>query len=317
MGVDKGIDFGATAAATTYAMGKGGLAMPTPAAVDKFSPVMFGWLSAYLNHPEVGPILRRAAADPNYTPQRLQAELMNTNWWRSTSESQRLWDAKVSTDPASARSAVDQQIAAITRLARQAGIGLTADVIRTIATTALRNGWSDIQVQQAIGAEALKNPKAAAALGKGAVGRQAREMAAEYGIPMAQQSINSWATQIATGNATIDDLQTWLIGQAQALYPHLADELARGITVHQLADPYVQTAAKTLGLNPETMDFSEGKWNVALNYVDDKGKRRPMTLAEWQNRLMQDDTYGYRFTQDAQNKAYGVAEKLASMFGRA
>src|SRR5690242_1146354 len=59
----------------------------------------YGYVGAILDNPEVGQVLRTAAAQ-GWTKERLQGAIFNTNWWRNTSASQRAWEVLKSTDPA-------------------------------------------------------------------------------------------------------------------------------------------------------------------------------------------------------------------------
>jgi hypothetical protein len=100
------------------------------------------------------------------------------------------------------------------------------------------------------------------------------------------------------------------------MFPTLSDDLDRGLTVQDVADPYREVAARVLDINPSEVDFSASQWNRALNFAGQDGKRRVMTLDEWENTLRQDDQYGYLNTEEATDKAYEVARSIGRAFGR-
>jgi hypothetical protein len=99
------------------------------------------------------------------------------------------------------------------------------------------------------------------------------------------------------------------------MFPSLAADLERGLDVETLVNPFREMAARTLEINPANIDFSESKWNAALNFSDDKG-RRMMTLNEWGQYLRETPEYGYEYTSQAHNRAYEIAETLGKTFGR-
>ena len=70
-------------------------------------------------------------------------------------------------------------------------------------------------------------------------------------------------------------------------------------------------------MNPESIDFVDPNWSKAVTFVTDKGEQRPMNYNEWGDYLRQTRSFGYEFTSEAQSRAYGVANDLARLFGKA
>ena len=63
---------------------------------------MYPALGALINQPGVQQVLLDAANN-EWPPEKLQAQLENTAYWKTTTETQRAWDIVVATDPATAQ----------------------------------------------------------------------------------------------------------------------------------------------------------------------------------------------------------------------
>lgn len=278
----------------------------------------YGWAAAFLDHPEVGPILMQAAEN-GWTQQKMLTELRKTNWWQNTTESQRQWDALKAQDPASAEQQVAVQSDALKQVASQLGGQLDPERLAKLSERVIRNGLagdgSSSLVTQMVARELLRDDQQSG-IRDGILGRNLRSEADSYGIPLSDKAVDRWIRQIAKGQATVDDFTNYARTQAKGLYGSLADDIDKGMTVKDLADPYMQVASQILGTTPEQMKLTDGKWNAALNFVDDKGQRRTMTLAEWQDKLRTDPRYGYGDTTEAKNKAWAVAGAINNMFGK-
>ena len=274
----------------------------------------FGWAAAFIDHPEVGPVLQNAARG-GWTMQKLETEVRKTKWFQQTTQAQRQWDVLEGQDPATAERQVTQRLQEITRLASQLGAKIDADRAKGLARQSLRNGWQGQDLSNALGAELVKTGRIGN-LRRGLIGQGIQSSAREYGVPLSQPTVNAWVQKIADGRATQDDYMTYVRNQARSMFPTLSDDLDRGLTVQDVADPYREVAARVLQINPSEVDFSASQWNRALNFAGQDGKRRVMTLDEWENVLRQDDQYGYMNTEEATEKAYQLARGIGRAFGR-
>jgi hypothetical protein len=284
--------------------------------IERQAASAYGWASAFLLHPEIGPLLRKAAQE-GWTQQYLENEIRKTQWWQTTTESQRAWDQITAADPATATARVDQNLDDARTIVSQLGGTLDEDVLRSIVTRSLRDGWDQQQLTTALAGELLRTPEGTTQVRAGVVGRSLSEIAYNYGVPISQATLDSWAAKIAVGTVTMDDFSNWVRNQASGMYPSLADDIQRGMTVKDLTEPYAQVAARVLGLTPEQVDFTDPKWNVALNYSDPStGTRRTLNLFEWATLLRKDPAYGYEYTPDAIEKAYALADMIAHTFGK-
>jgi hypothetical protein len=299
--------------------------MPTGLSPDPtiMAQQLLGSWASYLNHPDIGSIIKEAAAE-GWDPTLLEATLQQTEWWQTTSAAKRTWDAAVGQDPATAQAQVDARMAEITNLSQEMGLDLGAieragagNMVMHLATQSLMYGWSTAQLQDAIGAEVLRDPILGQQVREGTVGQEIRAAASDYGVPLSDGVLDERARQIAAGTSTMDDYKTYLIKQAKATYGELDGALDRGETVRQVADPYLQIASQMLGLDPSQLQLNDPKWMAALAYKDPAtGKSRTLNFDEWQQRIRSDATYGYGKTDMAKDKAREFAMMLGQELGK-
>lgn len=274
----------------------------------------FGWAASFLDHPELGPILRRAARE-GWTAQKLQTEIFKTDFWRTKTRSERAWENLLAQDPAEAQRRIETEKQQLRQVAANLNGALTDLQLNEIAERVVRYGWQGQEIVSAVSSELLKGSDPSQVLRTGITGRSIQQISNQFGIPISDTALQDWSQRIATGQALLEDFTNYARTQAKSLYPSLAADIDRGATVEALADPYRQYASRVLGINPAQIDFSEPRWNVALNFGDDKG-RRMMTLNEWGQYIRTNAEYGYEYTDEAQNRAYSAAQTIARVFGR-
>jgi hypothetical protein len=274
-----------------------------------------GILAPFVNDPEIRALLGRYVRG-EIDDATLQGLVMQTKLWTTTTQAQRAWDTLGTTDPASQASKVTAQAAALTAQAR--GMGITLDPARAdqLARDSLRNGWNEVQIQQALGAEFHYN--AAQLQGQASAFRsQVDNLASSYFIPLSDAAKGNYVTWMVQGIVDQGWVENQMRNYAKSLFPTIAADIDKGTTVAQYAEPYRQLAAQTLGVNPSSIDFVDPKWGAALNFVDPKdGSRRPMTLDQWNQTLRSDERYGWRNTSSAKAESYALVMNLAKAMGR-
>lgn len=276
-------------------------------------------LAFLLNDPEVGPLLRKAV-DPNstYSPGRFQAELMQTRWWTTRSQSAREYDILASTDKGTFKQNIQTYKTGILHRAQQLGVALNQSELSWLANSMYRNGQS------------MDGPELNAALAKirssspsrqreGAIRTYARaargRASGSYFLTMNPGSAERWGNWIATGQKTEQDLETYLREKAAAKYPWLAKSLNAGQTMQDMFSDHVSTIAETLELDPNAVNLTDKRWNKVLNYQDPRtGERRAMTTGEAQYLARQDHRF-WRTAGGREQDAQG-ARMILEMFGK-
>jgi hypothetical protein len=283
--------------------------------------------AAYLlNHPEVGPLLLKAVAG-EYDQQTFQQKLYATKYWKSTADAQRKWDAFASLDPASAKAQVTQMRARLKDLSGSLGRSLTAQGQHWVSVQALRNGWDDTQVTDAVlstikwgdygqgsGAASGKQTKAIGG-DMGATIQQLRALNAQYMVQGSDRGDFDRALRVLGGEQTMEGIESMLAEQAKQRWTHLSDSIEAGVTPAQYFEQHRAVIAEQLEINPDQVDLMrDPAWRQVISHNDEQsGQIRPMTLSEATTLARKDERW--KATKGAQAEASSFAENLARMFG--
>lgn len=257
---------------------------------------------------------------------KFQAELMTTNWWKTHSASQRDWMKTVGMDPASAEQQMGQKMTQIRALVASSGLPLSEAQIRWESSLALQNNWDDMQLRQNLHMVAFSSAGATptSVTQAGAIGTAAqsiRAMAADYLLPMSDETAGNWAMEVWDGTKSLDDLKGTLAHSSAFTWggknPELVDAMNRGITPRQFIDPQIQAVAKELEMSTDQINPLDPKWNGILNYQDPNNPKTPprmMTVPEAQTFARSQQAY--RTTDGARQAAYDTALQLGQLMGK-
>lgn len=251
----------------------------TGSAADR-AKSLYGYLGWFIDHPEVGPIILRAA-EQGWDAARLQGALVNTNWWRHTSESARQFDALLQMDPATASRRITETGTSIRLQAEKFGIGLNSNQIFQMAANALRLGWNPQEIQLAIAGQMKWNKLSwATGGGVGTIMSDVQRTAAQFMVPVTAKQAWQWARRVVGGLSTMDAVESQFRLIAAVKYPHLVKELGRGVTPAEFFAPHRNVIAEMLEVSPESIDLmADKKWSPVVSFRD-RNKTRAMTLTE-------------------------------------
>lgn len=271
-----------------------------------------------LGIPELKAILSDNSPTGPKTPEEVQARFEGTNWWKTTAPAIRNWDARVAMDPEAAQQDIKRKAADIWDLYYGLGLQPSAEQSSQMATDAMRLGWTDAQVKDAIVSHITYAPDMMQqAGGLQLSASQLKSSAADWGVSLTDETAFDFAKKIAAGEKTAQDYTPYFQGLAKGKYPTLAEQIDQGITVKQFATNYQQDAGKLLEVDPNTIDvFNDPKWSKALSTSDPKtGALRPMTFTEWDSYLRGTDQYKHD-THQGQAQAADMASGLLDFFGK-
>lgn len=282
----------------------------------------FPQFAPWLDHPEIGPILRRAAVgdetDPGgWSPQRLAGEIFKTSWWQNTSDTARLWEQKGLRDPASQHQDRNNRAAWVDRQAKTYGLSLHALEILQIADQSLKWGWDEAQLTSAVVAKAKEYLGSNGRLPIGAIQDQAdsvKKTARGYLVPVSDATAQELALKVAEGTMNQQGLDAYFRGLAKERFPWLGAQIDAGFTPSMYFSSHQQTIAQVLEMSPDQIDLMDNRWRSVVDFTDDKGNRRAMTIGEaedWARR--QDD---YKSTDAANAKGYRILTGLMSDMGQ-
>lgn len=275
-------------------------------------PSFYGVLNV---HPDVKEVLLRAAEE-EYSATKLQAELAKTDWWKKTAATARQWDADYALDRATGDAKLKATRDELQAQANRLGVTLSAKELADLALNVNRLGWSQQVIAETLAAK-FRQKTAKPGLGTATVDSLRAQMA-QYGVNLSDHALTVWTQRILGGNADEAGFTSYLVQQAKKLFPTIADEISEGLTVRDYFDPYAQSAAQVLGINPEEINFAERKWRRALLRLDPQtGKRVPMDPDAWEVELRTNPLYGYDKTANGRHESAQFGAQLARELGYA
>lgn len=246
----------------------------------------------------------------------LLSELHKRPEYMGVSDSQRKWNETLLTNPAEAEQERVQKRAEVSALAQKLGVVLDPTVVANMSEDALKNNWDSRMLQQAVGSQLYTTNATGAAITSE---NDLRQIAKDWGFTIGDGEMNQYLQGIAEGNLSTNDYQSSLQQRAIQTYGYnqaLVDAMSRGISPTQYYQPYAQVAERELGVPANQQDWTDPKWQVAINYNDPKtGIVRPMNTAEWQQTIRSNDQYGWRYSQTANDMAASLAKNVLNAFG--
>lgn len=286
------------------------------AAKPKYSD--YGYVKGFLDaHKDVKAKVDLAIKQ-GWTPQRLEGEIKNTNWWKTRNETQRKYDLISKEQPAVAAKQVSDAQKTIMQQAEAMGVTLDATTAKNLALQAVRDGKSQQEVTVFL-ANTVKLPPPAApgqpqAVERGQAGvvaTEIRDMASAYGVNVKDADLLKMTQKVLGGSADVQAYEDTFRESAKALYAPIADILDKGTTLRQFVDPYLNIASQQLGISAEMMNLADTKWTGMIQ----QGK--VLSADEWTKTLRTDPTYEWNKTEGAKREAMGLVSALGAMFGSA
>jgi hypothetical protein len=285
--------------------------------IKTFIKQNFGANAYFVDIPEVWDALKNVVKSGKGI-NGLEPALETTQFWKQNTAAARNWYVRERSDPAQTAADIAQQTQAITNTAQQAGITLDPVRAQQMAQSYLRYGWTQTDLQRAIGAEWHYDPSTK---NQAAAVTKMKTDAQNWLVPLSNDAIQTWGQGLISGTVTQDQYTQYLRDNAKSLMPQLStliDQHAGDpkFSVSTFADPYKQHAANLLGLQPDQIDLNDSKWRKALDTVDPKtGERRIMSLGEWESTIKTDPTYGYDKTANGINDGLQLAGALKTSMG--
>lgn len=292
-----------------YGMPEGQLPQASPTqSVDQVIRSSYGHLAGFVNHPEVGPILKQAANE-GWDEARLYGAVSSTDWWKKTSAAQRTWWQLTNEDPAEAARKVNQTAATIKNRAESLGVNVN---VAALAHTATANGWTDAQTVDAI-IEQINW----ANLESGdltAIRDDVMAVGSDYLVGVSAQTAQNYAAKIASGEMSMEGVRSAMQKQAKGRFGYLADQLDGGMTVKDYFRPVQDVIARELGVTTEEIDLTDSKWMSMIEKRDEKGGLRAATLDEAMLTARRDPKFAN--TAKAKEMSTSMAGMVTDIFGR-
>lgn len=282
----------------------------------------FGSLwDVYSNNADVRKVIDRSVQEGWYNdPTKLTESLRNTNWFRTTESKARQFAIRQSTDPATLDDEIAQNAQSIRDISATTGVVLSDTTITRLASDKVKYGWTENELSNAVGSEVVATARAGGAQGmaeltRATYGSTLRQVADSYAVKPTDSLIEQWTAQILSGSKTQQEYENLIREQARTLYRSLAPQIDKGLDVKTAVSAYTNQAQRVLGVDETQIDWTDNKWNRALNYQDPKtGEYRQMDTWEW-NRYLR-SMPEWQDTDDAKQLYRSAAFTLAQAFGR-
>ena len=277
----------------------------------------------YNDNPDVHKVIDQAVKEGWYNDEtKLTARLQNTNWFRTTESATRQYNIQKSTDPATLEADINKGIEDLRAYGLKSGSGvvLSDASLRMLAENKIKFGWSDQQTANAVGSESVATatsggPQGTASLRQGSVSVGLRTIADNYAQKIDPMMLDTWTQEILKGTKTEEQFTEQMKTQASQQYRSLAPQIEKGQDVKTAVSMYSNAAQNILGIDPSTIDWTQDKWNTALNYQDPKtNEYRTMDASEWNRHLRKQSEW--QNTDDAKQTYRSAAMSIAQAFGK-
>lgn len=274
----------------------------------------YGWALSFLKSNNELWKLFNKAVDKNYSTSRFVAALRNTKWFRKHSETWRKQQVLQKTDPATYNSQRTTIRAKVADLAVSLGADLTPDQRNVVAHNAQWFGWDEAQLRNTLANYVDQMGKSGHYGGEaGKAEQELRQYAYNQGVSFSDTALKGWLKNIVSQQQTTDDYKAYLQGQAEISFPQLAGKLKEGVTVRDLANPYISQMAQTLELDDQGIDLKDPTIRKALQSTDPKGEFQMKPMWKFEQELKNDPRW--QQTNNARTSMLGTAQSVLKDFG--
>jgi len=133
------------------------------------------------------------------------------------------------------------------------------------------------------------------------------------GIKVGDRYVAKQVRAVATGAATLEDVQKDMQALAVAKYPAWSDQIKSGLSVADIAAPYKQAMAQTLELPEDAIDLDDPSLRSALSATGPDGKPSYQPLWAFQDQLKKDPRW--QKTDNAWQEVGGQVDSVMSEMG--
>lgn len=256
------------------------------------------------------------AASEEWDPLRFQQAVQDSAWWKSNSDSARALAVQYATDPATYRQSIKNAADKVYLLQRELGYAPASQRQReSIAKHFIVNNYDDDQIRRwlalnsevAVGAEGYITGQAAD------LQEQMRKTATDYGVPITEQYLRTYLQRIQAGDYTLTGFDALMRARAKATYPQFSEQIDSGLTVRDIADPYISTMANTLEIGQTEIELSDPNIKRALSQKQPDGTVGSTPLWEFERQLKDDPRWDK--TKQARTQAFEVASQIGKDWG--
>jgi len=278
--------------------------------------------------PEVSRLFNKAVKQ-QWEPDRFNAEVQNSDWYRNNNQYFRAAWAAENFGKVDGQTSADWQASLenARNTVQKAAVDIGSDVdpaqLDALARRFIYEGWGE-QGREPLMARALSeeieylpSPSGTGTSMRGASGNLAdslKKLATANGISFNDGWYQSAVKSVVAGLSTASDKEREVREQAAGLWPVFADRIRSGeTTAMELASPYMNVMAQEFEMSPDSFTLNDPYIRSALTGLDDKGSPTATNLYDFQKKLRQDPRW--MNTSKAQNDITSSAGKVMQMFG--
>ena len=276
----------------------------------------YGFVSSMLNAvPELKKLFDKAVKG-GWTPEKFQAELRDTKWFKSQPESARKFLVTQYGDPATAKQQLAQQRVKIKQLAAQIGITVDSKLSKKLddwTMKSIMNGWTEGQIRDELGKYLTFGDDHWGGEG-GEVIEKMKTYAYQMGVTFDGKWFADRARLVVRGMKSQQDVDDEIRRASKSVFSQWSKQIDAGQTVADLASPYMQSMAQILELPAGTINLFDPTIKSALQAKDKAtGKNAVKPIWQFENELRNDSRW--KGTQNAQNSLMQVAHQVLADFG--
>lgn len=268
--------------------------------------------SFFYQDPELKALLKRAVKE-SWSTDRFKGRFMATKWYRTHQQNERQFIELEKRDPATAAAQIAAQVATLKDKFSQSGISIDDARLKQMARLTLMYGSNDAQIQDMMAAEFVYKPGDTG----GAVAdteTQIRGLARDYGVQVNDQQLSDWIGGVISGDFTYQSLQDFVRDSARSKYLGYAKQIDAGLTVRDIASPYLTSYANILETDPNNVDLEDPLVQKALQgQMGKDGTVVPQTVYDFEKTLRSDPRW--LKTKNAKDAMSGLALKIGQDFG--
>ncbi|WP_061290727.1 hypothetical protein [Herbidospora cretacea] len=281
----------------------------------------YGWTLALLKSDSSLWKLFNDAIKGNWDQKLFVSKLKDTSWYKKYGETGRKALALKQADPGTWRERVRAIYQEIMQMAGTMGVRANWQTYWDMAEDAFTFGWTNAQIKRSL-AEYITTTKSGAFAGQaGEYEEQLRQYAYSMGVNLDNGTIKNWVKGISAGIRTAQDYKGEIQKMAISAFPGLAAQIKGGMTVRDLADPYMSSMARILEINPQALKMDDPSIRRALQGIgSDSGGNATagnstMPLWQFENELRKDPRW--LSTNNARQSLNSTARGILRDFGLA
>lgn len=272
----------------------------------------YGLTASLINSDRELKKLFNKAVSGQWTPERFQAHLRNTKWWKTQSSDLRKYITLKHTDPATWRASWRASRAEVNAWAVEMGLGkqvrndTASKLLKEAVHKRLALGWTEARLRHWLGRK-VKMHDGQMWGQAGEVFDKLHEVAWMNGIDYSEGWFASRSRNIVGGRSTLQTVEGKIRAAAAAKYSAWADQIKAGQNVMDLASPYIQSFSEILEIAPGAVDLNTNLIESAMT------SKKPTPMWEFERKVRSDPRW--RKTNNARESMMSVAHQIARDFG--